>query len=100
MLKAFCLCRCQNTVAGIWAGDASRAYLVLFCMPVAAALHLVLPLQHDPVLLEVLAKDLEGLLEQFQKGTDLVISSSLILCPRDLFLSGLAGQLLLLSQPN
>lgn len=53
--------------------DASRAYLVLFCMPVAAALHLVLPLQHAPMLLEVLSKDLEGLHEQFQSGTDLVI---------------------------
>lgn len=42
-------------------------------MPVAAALHLVLPLQHAPMLLEVLSKDLEGLHEQFQSGTDLVI---------------------------
>lgn len=41
-------------------------------MPVAAALHLVLPLQHVPMLLEVLAKDLEGLPGQFQSGTDMV----------------------------
>lgn len=80
-------------VAGIWAG--SSQVLILSS---SAALPLVLPLQHVPVLLEALAKDVEGLHEQFQSGTDLIIAPQLSsphpalrLCPRDLVLFGLAG---------
>lgn len=80
-------------VAGIWAG--SSQVLILSS---SAALPLVLPLQHVPVLLEALTKGVEGLREQFQSGTDLIIAPhllsshpALILCPRDLVLFGLAG---------
>lgn len=73
MLRAFCLHRLPAHCRRDSGCDISRAYLGLFY--VAAAVHSVLPLQHAPVLLEVLAKGLEGLLERFQSGTDLVISS-------------------------
>lgn len=73
MLRAFCPRRLPAHCHRDSTWDISEVRLVLFCVLVAAPLHVVLPLQHVPVLLEMLDKDLKGLPEQFQSGADLVI---------------------------
>lgn len=75
--------------AGIWAG--SSQVLVLSS---SAALPLVLPSQHVPVSPEALTKSVEGLHQQFQSESDLIIAPHFPPTPcldtRDLVLPGLA----------